>query len=542
MFCADYMRNWHQPEPVPLPELPQPTWFEYLGEAVKTATVNSAVATKDASVSLASLMWSNKVSTLTSMVTGAATCYVGYRLYRRYCKPMVKVDPIKVNSEGLIPGSPLLEGGRLPDCQAKLALKMKDGTYMIVGSAIRVENHLITPTHNCQNGYDLFIVAESGNYKVDTDTEIHLAADASAFAVPERIWGQAGVKKARLGPLATRHSVTVTSGCDYKFSVGTVEPAQVIGRVAYDASTQPGFSGSAYMNGRVCVGMHVHGGARAGGYESLYLYCRLKHALKQKPESSEDFLKSLTKRKRNMLTEELDEEYVIVRTDDGNFHLTDRQLLERIHELENSRDWADETERQQLMNEWALRNEVTYWDQEDGGGYGMKAGRRARRNMAASVAARRSEYADNDFTDYAGIEDYEPECAVAQFSGESQQLRTGPTQLTTQAQVHQEKPAAPMPEGPQFPKVSCLLPKPEERQLTEQVEYLRKQNSALQESLTKLSNFMLNNMPKQSSYPRGFVHPSPNTAPPKQTHPRNGEASASNSQKPRRGAKPASNH
>nr|UGO57176.1 MAG: hypothetical protein 1 [Riboviria sp.] len=263
------------------------------------------------------------------------------------------IDPLRISPEGMIPGSKLLDGGRIPSCQVCVAW-FANGAHVVVGAGIRVEDHLVLPAHNTHNEQGLYIVyGGSKVYKVTTP-QVELAADLIAFHIPDTVWSQMGVSRARLSPMAKTATVQVTASTNAQYSIGSLKIVEPMGRVAYVASTMPGFSGSAYMDGNACKGIHLHGGASGGGYEMMYVWVRLKHALQQNPESSEDFLRGLVKPNRRLLTEALDGNYAVVRTTEGHYHLTTAQAVEKIRELEAQSElgWADEVELHDLRTEF----------------------------------------------------------------------------------------------------------------------------------------------------------------------------------------------
>lgn len=295
------------------------------------------------------LRWS-AIGALTAVAVGGA-------LYYKYRTPRIRIvaDPMMLVTEGLVPGSRLIDGGKAPACQVGVAIKKGD-TYVVIGAGIRMDNYLITPTHNGHVGYDMYIVKDGRVARVETRDELYIAADASAFFVPESTWTDLRVRQVRMGPLNQSATVKIVSSCDAKYTIGEIRPVpDMIGRVVYNASTVPGFSGSAYMNGEVCHAMHFHGGVRGGGYEILYLWCRLKAMLKQSPEASEDFLMDL-KRTDNVLEHEyVDNDFIVMRSKGGFYHLSDRQLFEKMKSIKPSSDWYDETEREHLADELRSR-------------------------------------------------------------------------------------------------------------------------------------------------------------------------------------------
>lgn len=292
------------------------------------------------------------------ILLGAASLGAATALYKmRTRKPVIMVDPLKVSSEGILAGHPLMEGGRIPACQVTVAIQVND-KIIIVGAGIRIENFLVTPTHNGISGCKLFILGNSPTNnaaeEIDVRGELFLAADVSAFPVPESVWAKLGVSQAKLGPLGNEATVTVTSCCDKKYSVGTLQPVKPLGRVNYKSSTQPGFSGSAYMNGSTCVGMHCHGGVQAGGYEILYLYNRLKANQGVKNEDSGDFF--LEQAKSGFETEDLGEQ-VVVRLSGGHYHLTTPDIVRQMRKLRGSTRWDEQVELAELEEELDTRDD-----------------------------------------------------------------------------------------------------------------------------------------------------------------------------------------
>lgn len=237
----------------------------------------------------------------------------------------------------------------MPKGQVSVAVK-KDGVFSVVGSGLRIENYLMTPTHNTLYGYELWIMNDGEAEQVDTKTELSIAPDISAFAVPELVWSRLRVKMAKLGPLRKSTSAVIVSGCDRKYSIATLQPTSPLGRVAYSGSTQPGFSGSAYTTGEVTLGMHCHGGTRGGGYEILYLYVRLKELCDSPVEDSEEFF--MRQAGYGFDYEQLGTDAVIVRMQDGGYARTRQSILDSMKRIETSRetDWADEVEYDELQD------------------------------------------------------------------------------------------------------------------------------------------------------------------------------------------------
>lgn len=196
----------------------------------------------------------------------------------------------------------------------------------------------------------MYVVKGNTALPLDMAGEVILAADVSAIPMLEAQWSRLGVPMAKLGPVAGPATITVTSSCDKRYSVGILRPSQeIMGRTLYEASTEGGFSGSAYMNGGVCLGMHCHGGAYGGGYEGLYLWNRLKQSKAEIPEASEDFLVASAKTQRWRM-EDLGDS-ALVRMESGHYHMATSELAAKLRDLKGSTGWADQMERDEIEEE-----------------------------------------------------------------------------------------------------------------------------------------------------------------------------------------------
>lgn len=109
------------------------------------------------------------------------------------------------------------------------------------------------------------------------------------------------------------------------------------------------------------MGMHCHGGTRGGGYEILYLWCRLKAALLSasdlgSPESSEEIMFGVA-REESWVDEPLPDDRAVVRAYDGSYHLTTALIVTKMKALRKSKSWVDEMEADDLERELASRED-----------------------------------------------------------------------------------------------------------------------------------------------------------------------------------------
>nr|UYL94355.1 MAG: hypothetical protein [Ilomantsi sobemovirus] len=121
------------------------------------------------------------------------------------------------------------------------------------------------------------------------------------------------------------------SSCDFKYSTGMVVPlTDLMGRLKYQATTAPGFSGSPYMSGNMCVGMHVHGGAFNGGYSVVYLHARLKHVIKTQTDYV--LASDLNPEKKRYSTQQQDG-----KSDEGSDSMAEDEEIFEFEEVGHSR-------------------------------------------------------------------------------------------------------------------------------------------------------------------------------------------------------------
>jgi len=345
MFMRMLQSSVKSPAPPQTPGVREILWagtktsFGVLGSVVKATLVHGArMAFTERTVVLTN-GYPEESTVMDWKKTALIGGFVSWRLYRKWRERQergvaVYTDALMTKPESMIAGNDLIPSGNIPDCQVSVALMTSTG-LCIVGAGIRLENWLVMPCHNMRADSELWLIGKDINSRVKvTSDRLDLAPDVVAFAVSQGEWARLGTKVAKLGPLGGKTTATVTSSCDSRYSVAELSPAEIIGRVKYYGSTVAGFSGSAYMNGRICLGIHMHGGNRAGGgYESLYLWARLKHAVQQIPETdSTTYLSSAAR--DGWEAEELDTDTFLVRLSSGHVHLTNAEAIRRLEELE----------------------------------------------------------------------------------------------------------------------------------------------------------------------------------------------------------------
>nr|QHA33883.1 hypothetical protein [Atrato Sobemo-like virus 3] len=185
----------------------------------------------------------------------------------------------------MLTGSEIYSGSleNVPKCQVRI-MSFDGNTATPIGAGIRIGDFLVTPYHNITvPGVTLVGRKLEKTVKVISECVHEIAADAVAIELSADQWATLEVQSATIGLLGRGSDVAVHSGCDFTWSTGRLAPVdEMIGRVKYGASTAMGFSGSAYISGKMVLGMHVHGRANSGGgfnggYEAMYLWVLIKH-------------------------------------------------------------------------------------------------------------------------------------------------------------------------------------------------------------------------------------------------------------------------
>lgn len=268
--------------------------------------------------------------------------------------------------ESIIPGSPMYEDGKVPECQVGI-YQRKGDMLTPIGAGIRIDDYLVTPAHNCTT--DTVLLREKGfEYELDTTKPLYLCADMFAYKLGTNIWSKLGVKMAQMAPLSHKTTVTVVSSCDRKYTISSVERnSDMMGRCTYRGSTTGGFSGSAYASGRQIFGIHCHGGGCNGGYQVLYLWTKVKLLIKEVPEESEDYYRDrlgddFNVEEQGTTGRDDDQYYILEETKNGRFHLTNDPQLVRQLTQEQEDNFRQMTQYKRSQGNYSWADEVDDYD------------------------------------------------------------------------------------------------------------------------------------------------------------------------------------
>lgn len=173
--------------------------------------------------------------------------------------------------ESIRDGSPILETEEIPLPRSQVSFLDSDDVF--VGSGIRVsDDKIMVPTHV------LTLLRGKGSL-VGPQTSVSLASWSRNEVYPEvtlldvgaKTLTEMGVSKAKVASLEGEAFVRIVAPGRRKgltrSSVGNLRESQTFGLVEYAGSTEPGFSGAAYLNGNIVIGMHIGGGQQNFGVE-----------------------------------------------------------------------------------------------------------------------------------------------------------------------------------------------------------------------------------------------------------------------------------
>nr|UGO57564.1 MAG: hypothetical protein 1 [Riboviria sp.] len=209
-------------------------------------------------------------------------------------KPEVVLDPevvgtLKTVLESRRQGSEESEM-TFPKCQARVGV-MRDGQFVVLGSCIRFGDHIVGPDHVLGGEFDRFAYGRQSYISLYGLDRIVLGTDLVAIPLSARDMSTLGLSCCTLALVPDCGAYAQVVGPMGKGTTGNLRnDVRCFGRVVYDGTTLAGYSGSAYTIGTQVAGIHQSGGPVNGGFSASFVWARLKAALRQKPEASEDWL------------------------------------------------------------------------------------------------------------------------------------------------------------------------------------------------------------------------------------------------------------
>lgn len=227
-----------------------------------------------------------------------AWCTPGQWFRDRWSQPKIVVDNSNLSVTNILESTrdgsteaPMTS----PKCQARIC-KMRDNTLYVIGLASRYDDEFLMTADHCVGGdgtEEQFLVGRQGMISLKDKERVVLAPDATAISLTPKEWSTVGVTVASQGEIPQNGTTVSIVGPESKGTTGTIRhDPNVFGRVIYESTTKPGYSGGAYTAGPRVVAMHQMGGKHNSGICSSYLAMLLRLHKGVVHESSEQWLQS----------------------------------------------------------------------------------------------------------------------------------------------------------------------------------------------------------------------------------------------------------
>lgn len=229
----------------------------------------------------------------------------------------------------------------IPKSQVSIGT-MRDGLFVVHGCAVRLEDYLVMPDHvysQCERVWARGV----GDVEISRREPLLLATDLVAVQLEPREMSILGAQRAVIQHVLPQNGKMVTAtGPLSKGSTGVLADDSVsFGYVNYHGSTEGGFSGAGYYDGKKCAGIHQRGGPVNQGWSMSFIYATLCHEAKLKPEDSEDWLRGEFMNGRKIRIDrswgDLDSQRVQVA---GRYAIVDKSSLDRAF----GADWRGSNE------------------------------------------------------------------------------------------------------------------------------------------------------------------------------------------------------
>lgn len=273
--------------------------------------------------------------------TTAVAVGTGYWAYRKWItsaayklmmgNPIIRTTPpVETGKEKQITMESTRDGSletpqTIPKYQCRIGRIGDDKKFIPIGCAVRFDdNYLVSPDHVVTEEEDVekYAYGTQGMVSLKGKERHFLAADVMGIKMTDKEVASIGVATCNVGSIPFYGAMaTIVGSRGFGTTSGIRDDPQYFGRVIYDGSTAPGYSGSAYMSGNHVIGLHLNGGRVNGGISASFVKVCLKMLVKEQPESFL-WLQGLYKNGKEIAWNHADPGRVSVRAD-GAYHLVE---------------------------------------------------------------------------------------------------------------------------------------------------------------------------------------------------------------------------
>nr|UJG28014.1 VP1 [Ulaatai Melophagus solemo-like virus] len=247
-----------------------------------------------------------------------------------------------------------------PKCQV-LVGRVSNGDFMVFGSAIRIWDSLVTPTHVVMDASDgddfVWVKGSQGVISINVNDFIELDTDIAMVNLTATQFSKIGCPQASINEAIPNSGEFVSiCGVQGKGTVGKlVHDHTTFGKVCYSGTTMPGYSGSPYMKGTMVVGVHCWGGQVNGGYSASYIKTLIMSINRCRYEATEDWLLKVFSSGKMSKSDV----YLVGGNDEarirynGQYHVIDGDVFRKAKGMDFLDDSYNDNESTRVINESA---------------------------------------------------------------------------------------------------------------------------------------------------------------------------------------------
>nr|QHA33891.1 hypothetical protein [Atrato Sobemo-like virus 1]QHA33895.1 hypothetical protein [Atrato Sobemo-like virus 1] len=313
--------------------------FRVGGQCLNLAWRDRTIIERIGVVGLSFMAWRNRGHLRRCAVELVSQVVPGVAQIRSFFGPRV-VCARKNNPESRRPGSSETSM-TVPNCQVKIAT-FQDSVYVVLGASVRFSRTVETPGGQPGHwlvGPDHVLTDDAPKFAFNDPTKvirlagrerILLAADLVGIKLDNNEMSLLSARAAKIGDFADPGTMAQIVGPDSKGTTGRLShDACAFGKVIYDGTTVPGYSGAAYTDGSRVLGIHQGGGAHNYGVAASFIWGRICLYEKTIHEDSRKFLETLFERDGELRwTNVGDPMYIQIQDATGKYSIVERASVE----------------------------------------------------------------------------------------------------------------------------------------------------------------------------------------------------------------------
>lgn len=229
-----------------------------------------------------------------------------------------------------------------PKFQARIGI-WKDADFVCIGNAVRYGFYLIAPDHviGGDDSVEKYVYGKKGYLSLVGRERIILDTDLAIIQMTSDEFSRIGLAESSTKTLPDYGTfVNIVGPLGQGTAADLKHDPHVFGRIVYNGTTLPGYSGSAYMMAGGIVGIHQTGGRINSGFNFEYIVNLLHIHLKTKQESSKKWLEAQYAARKTLRWETTGDPDVVQIRVNGKYVVVDRETMDEAF----GTSWADDHE------------------------------------------------------------------------------------------------------------------------------------------------------------------------------------------------------